>query len=291
MLLDWKSLPSLAALRAFDATARGGDFASAARALNVTHAAVAQQVRALERHLGVGLAVRDGRSVRLTPAGQDLARSCAEGFEAIAQGLERLHARQAQRGIRVTATPFMVDRIITPNLPRFWDMYPGCEISIHPTRDYIDIAVEGFDLAIRALPHNADFTWPSLEVEPVAEKRVVGIVAPELLAAAGNDPSTLPWLQHDGMTSKHMMMRDCGLIIEELKFVPIGSPNLLLEAVRNGMGATLFSEQFTRADIAAGRLVEVPLPKMLYARYLAVTPKGPRHALVDPFVEWLRGLF
>ena len=48
MSVEWRSLPSLSALRAFDATARHGGFSGAARSLNVTHAAVSQQVRALE---------------------------------------------------------------------------------------------------------------------------------------------------------------------------------------------------------------------------------------------------
>lgn len=291
MSLDWRSLPSLAALRAFDATARNGDFAGAARSLNVTHAAVAQQVRALEKELGMSLAVRDGRSVRLTPLGIELARTLAGGFETIAEGIDTLRRRERRRGIRVTATPFLVDRIITPRLSEFWDAHPGAEISLHPSREYIDIASEGFDLAIRALPHKAEMTWPGLDIEPVAEMLVVAIVAPQLLADASANPQDLPWLEHEGMTTKLMMMRDCGLEVERLKFVSIGSPNLLLAAVRQGLGATIFSEQFTREDLAAGRLVQVPLPKTLYARYLAVTPKGPRHQLVAPFVDWVHTLF
>lgn len=291
MSLNWRILPSLAALRAFDATARNGDFAGAARALNVTHAAVAQQVRALEKDLGLSLAVRDGRSVRLTRAGEELARALAEGFGTIATGIETLRAREARRGIRVTATPFLVDQIITPNLIEFWDAHPGSEISIHPSREYVDITAEGFDLAIRAIPHNADLTWPGVDVALVAQTRAVGIVAPKLLEDASADPQSLPWLEHDGMATKLLMMQDCGLDVDRLSFVPIGSPNLLLEAVRQGLGATLFSEQFTREDLANGRLVEVPLPKKLYSRYLAVTTRGPRHRLVDPFVDWVRTLF
>lgn len=291
MSLNWRSLPSLAALRALDATARSGDFARAARSLNVTHAAVAQQVRALEKDLGMSLAVRDGRSVRLTPLGVELARSLADGFETIADGIDTLRRREKRRGIRVTATPFLVDRIITPRLSEFWDAHPGAEISIHPSREYIDIATEGFDLAIRALPTSADLTWPGVDIEPLAEMLVVGIVAPRLLEEASSNPQDLPWLEHDGMMTKLIMMRDCGLDVERLTFVPIGSPNLLMAGVLQGLGATLFSEQFTRDDLAAGRVAQVPLPKTLYARYLAVTPKGPQHPLVVPFVDWVRTLF
>lgn len=291
MSLDWRRLPSLSALRAFDATARNRDFAGAARSLNVTHAAVAQQVRALEKELGISLAVRDGRSVRLTPVGAELARSLAGGFEMIFDGLDAVKEKESRRGIRITATPFLVDKIIMPRLSEFWDRHPGAEISIHPTRDYVDIAGEGFDLAIRAIPDKADLTWPGLDVEPVATVLMVAIAAPGLWDTPSYDPQFLPWLKHEGMASKLAMMRDCGLDLDRLAFVPIGSANLLLEAVRQGLGTTIFSEQFTREDIAAGRLVEVPLPLKIYARYLAVMPKGPRHHLVAPFVKWVRTLF
>ena len=52
MAIDWKAFPSLTSLRAFEAAARLQSFTQAARLLNVTHAAIAQQVRALEAHLG-----------------------------------------------------------------------------------------------------------------------------------------------------------------------------------------------------------------------------------------------
>ena len=63
-MTDWRSLPSLTALRAFAATAELRNFSQAARALNVTHAAVAQQVRALEERLvGRWCSARGGASV------------------------------------------------------------------------------------------------------------------------------------------------------------------------------------------------------------------------------------
>ena len=67
--MDWQTLPSLAALRAFDALARTGSLSAAGRLLNVTHAAIAQHLRALETHFGVPLATRDGQEHRLAVGG------------------------------------------------------------------------------------------------------------------------------------------------------------------------------------------------------------------------------
>ena len=82
--MDWRGIPSLNGLKAFSAVADTLNLSQAGRMLNVSHAAVSQQVRALEAHLGVSLVVRHGRGVALTPEGQDLAKSledCRNKFE------------------------------------------------------------------------------------------------------------------------------------------------------------------------------------------------------------------
>ena len=92
---DWRHLPSLSALRAFEATARLDGFSAAARALNVTPAAVAQQVRGLEADLGVALVIRQGRGLVLTPEGARLSAALAEGFSTIAGGIDALRHDEA----------------------------------------------------------------------------------------------------------------------------------------------------------------------------------------------------
>ncbi len=79
--MNWSRIPSLAALRAFEATARGQSFSKAARELNVTHAAIAQHVRSLEAEFGEALVVRQGRGLILSPEGQRLADALSAGFE------------------------------------------------------------------------------------------------------------------------------------------------------------------------------------------------------------------
>ena len=85
--MDWSRIPSLAALRAFEALARHNSLSAAARDLNVTHAAIAQHLRALETHFGESLATRDGQTMKLTETGRDLADALGEGFGRIAEGV------------------------------------------------------------------------------------------------------------------------------------------------------------------------------------------------------------
>ncbi len=88
-------LPSLSALRAFEAAARTGSFSAAARELNVTHPAIAAQVRALEADLGQPLAYRAGRGVALTDEGAELARALSDGFGMIGAAVAALRPRRA----------------------------------------------------------------------------------------------------------------------------------------------------------------------------------------------------
>ena len=290
MPIDWRTLPSLASLRAFDAVAQAGDFAGAAKVLNVTHAAISQQVRGLERDLGVSLAARSGRSIELTSDGKALAQSLAEGFQAIQSGVEILRDGEAHRGLRVATTPFIVDAIVLPRLSEFWQLHPGIEISLQPSAKYADILGEGFDLGLRAGP--ADSTWPGLEAHLLAVSPWVLVCAPSVLAGNEKDPRMLPWVWTEDMPSEMSVLREVGIDIDQLTKIDVGSAMLQWQATRRGLGLTLASEHVARDDLAAGRLVQVPFPGLRTGDgYYAVFPKGQRRPIVDHFVEWLKTIF
>ena len=84
------SLPSLAALRVFQAAARHEHFGRAGDELHVTHSAVSRQVRALEQQLGVSLFERRNRAVFLTDAGRRLFESTRVAFRQVAEAAAEL---------------------------------------------------------------------------------------------------------------------------------------------------------------------------------------------------------
>lgn len=71
-------IPSLSALRTFEAAARHESFKEAARELSVTPVAVTRQVKALEEDLGLALFERHHRRVVLTAEGAALAQDLAD---------------------------------------------------------------------------------------------------------------------------------------------------------------------------------------------------------------------
>ena len=287
MTSPWRTLPSLAALRAFDATARHGGFTGAGQALNVTHAAIAQQVRALERELSMTLVQRLGRAVSLTPQGQKLADLLDAGFGGIAEGLENLRRAERQRGLRVATTVFVAQTLILPRITEFWAKYPGVQVSLTPSQTTVDLLRDGYDVAIRTFRTEG----PGIETLHLARSRWLVTGAPSLLGEGPVDVSRLPWIWVADSDHDRRMVQSIGLDPDKLHKVVIGNAQLETSAAILGLGLNLATEVVSRGDIAAGRLREVPLPGLPTADYYAIVPSGLRRPEVDHFVTWVRSLF
>ena len=174
--MDWRDIPSLSALRAFEAAARLGSFSAAARELNVTHAAIAQHVRALEAHFSVTLMAREGRAMCPTAEGRQLAQDLGEGFGTIAAGVRALIGSRRARPLQVTLTPSFAEAWLMPRIGQFWAQHPEVEVALIPSVSLIDLRRDGFDMAIRF--GAAD--WPGLAVEPLVMSPFVVVAAPSL---------------------------------------------------------------------------------------------------------------
>lgn len=286
MKIDWKALPSLSSLRAFELTARIGNFASAARELNVTHAAIAQRVRSLETHLGIVLARRSGRSVVLTDAGARLASHLTEGFGTIATGIEKLKADQSEQPVKIAATVFISQVVVLPRLHEFWRIHPDIQVSVMPSQDVVDIVALGIDLAIRASVTEPD--WPGLKAEPLLESEVIVVGAPSMVNEGMPSLDQLPWIWSRGIEYEEKTVQAFGLDTDKLKNVDLGSPILQLSSARQGMGITFAPEIVVHDDLASGDLCRVPVPSPFSLTYYAVTPIGPVRPQAAAVITWLK---
>ena len=105
-----KRLPSINALRSFEAAARHQSFTLAAEELRVSPAAIGYQVKRLEEDLGRALFTRSHRAVRLTPDGMALMRRLGKGFEIIEAAWTEAHAPEPERIFKVTAPIAVVQK-------------------------------------------------------------------------------------------------------------------------------------------------------------------------------------
>jgi LysR family glycine cleavage system transcriptional activator len=280
---DWRNLPSLSALRAFEVAARQRNFSEAARVLNVTHAAIGQAVRGLETELGTALLRRNGRDLVLTEDGERLARALHDGFGTIAAGVEALRRVEKRRGLRVTTTPNFAQSVLLPRLGEFWRRHPDVAVSITPDYTVADLARDGYDVAIRT----GQGSWPGLVAEPLVKTRYILVGTPDLVAR-DSDITRLPWLLAPGDPQEVLWLHAAGIDPATLKVNGIDNPTLAVSAALAGYGLLFSADAVVASDLAAGRLVEVPFPGLPELTYWVVTLPGPRRPAVDAFVNWLR---
>lgn len=283
MDLDWRHLPPLSALRAFEATARLSGFSAAARALNVTPAAVAQQVRSLESDMGVKLVRREGRGIVLTDAGHHLAAPLREAFAMVANGIEDVRQREATRGIRATTTTFIVDAVILPKLSDFWRAHPDIQVSFVPGACLSPVDFDGFDLGIRV---GAPTDWPAFQCEPLLECDTIFVASPEL--AATGTPQGIPWILGSHEPFDEACLAAAGLDVSQITRRDIGERSLEIEAAKRGIGAIVATEIVVRRELADGSLVQLNLECARRNTYQVILPNGPIRPAVRLFVDWLR---
>jgi len=175
--MDWRNIPSLSALRAFEAAARCQSFSQAARELNVTHAAIAQHVRALEAEFSESLIRRQGRGIATTPAGQALAEQLRAGFSVIAEGIQELRDQSPDRPLNIAVTPAFATNWLMPRIGEFWALHPDIALNINPSTKLVDLKGDGFDLAIRF----GKGAWPGTSPEILTEGSFLVVAHPKLI--------------------------------------------------------------------------------------------------------------
>lgn len=172
-------LPSLLALRCFEAAARLENFSRAASELHLTHGAVSRAVRLLEDELGVALFERRSRRVFLTDAGRTLARAVGNGMDLMRQAVAELRAsaRQGRRWV-LSCEPTLLMRWLIPRWPDFQARHPGIDVHLVAGGGPFSFA-SGIDLAIR----RDDFPWPmGYHVEPLFAEKVGPVCRPDKAA-------------------------------------------------------------------------------------------------------------
>lgn len=117
-------LPSLGSFATFEVAAKHLSFTLAGNELNVTQAAISQQIRGLERSLGVTLFVRKHNSLELTPEGQRLLAAVSSGLDNICDAIDELNALSDRPVITCSGTNAAVACWLKPFVDRFRDEMP-----------------------------------------------------------------------------------------------------------------------------------------------------------------------
>jgi LysR family transcriptional regulator, glycine cleavage system transcriptional activator len=280
-------LPSLKALRAFEAAARTGSFLRAAAELHVTPSAVSHQVRGLEDELAASLFERRPRQLRLTPAGAMLAEAARAGFEAIAAGARRVAAARP-RPVTLGVLPSFGVRWLLPRLPRFRSRCPGIELGIDSSREVAHFGRDDVDAAIRFAPRAPR----GVHAERLLSEVLFPVCAPRLARRLRSpaDLAGVPILHDDAEPRQggwKEWLRAAGAGgVDWRRGTTFSDAHLMLEAVAASQGVALGRSALVERDLASGRLVrpfECAIPGRY--QYWFVCPRG---ALRRPEVKAVR---
>lgn len=251
------TLPSLNALRAFDATARTLSMSAAAEHLHVTHGAVSRQVRQLEDQLGIVLFERAGRGVRLTAAGQRLAQTTQQVFSQLEQTCDRIRREAEGSPFVLGCSGSFLARWFIPRLDTLKQECPDLELHLTATDEEQPIRT-GVDAVLRfATP-----PWPAnQQVVALAPERIGPVLRPDLLAdTAKIKPGALLQLPLLETLSRPQAWpewcRQQGLNTDRLNIAQsFEHLNYMLEAALVGLGVAIAPAYLVEEDLRTGRLI------------------------------------
>lgn len=175
-----RQLPPLNALRAFEAAARHMSFSKAADELNVTPAAISQQIRALEDIVGVKLFRRLTRALLLTDAGRVALPALTAGLDLLAEGYSDMRRQEDAGALTISVAPSLAAKWLVPRLEGFRALHPQFDIRIDATDRLADFQRGDVDVALRY----GDGQYDGMEVRCLMSELSAPVCSPALLEGA-----------------------------------------------------------------------------------------------------------
>src|SRR5690606_24952378 len=287
-------IPNLAALQAFEATARLGSFSRAAEELALTHSAVYRQVANLEARLGVQLFTRVRRRIVLTDAGAEYAGRIRLHLEQIEKDTFGLVSRTGMgRSIHIAVLPTLAGTWLIPRLADFQRRHPDITVSLSLRTLPFQFKDHPFDAAI----YHGDHIWPGTHGSLVfPERELVPVGAPELAAEAAGRPDPMAGLTHLHLASRPDAWRQWYYATHR-PYGPqaAGGPryelfSMVIAAARAGLGVGLVPRFLAQEPLDKGELampVDAPLP-VSQGYYFGYPQRRDRSPALQAFEAWLK---
>ncbi len=286
-----RRLPSLNALRAFEAAARHLSFTRAAEELFVTQAAVSHQIKSLEDQLGLQLFQRRNRRLILTEAGQALLPAMTDALDAMETAIAKVKRRDETGVLTVATMDSLAATWLMPRLARFRTENPDIDVRLATSDVVADYERDGIDIGIRY----GRGRWPGLRAQELMREEVFPVCAPSLLENGGGlrSPADLrhQTLIHDDMIEDwNMWLQAAGVAdIDPTRGPGYTHSNLVIQAAVNGQGIALGRGLLVADALQTGALVkpfDLALPAQ-FRYYVVTTDLSADRPKVKLFEEWL----
>lgn len=286
-----RRLPSLNALRAFEAAARHQSFTKAAADLNVTQGAVSHQVKALEAELGLKLFLREKKSLTLTDPGRAYLEVVRDAFDRLAAGTEHLLQRENAGVLTVSMSPNFAAKWLIHRLGGFAAAEPGIQLRVSASIHHVDFAREDVDIAIR----HGEGNWPGHHVTRLCTEELFPVCSPKLIKGRGGLKTPADLKHHTLLHSRErndweQWYEAAGLgNLDPSRAMDFNQMSMALDAAVDGQGVALARTALAAWDLIAGRLVCPfgPRLRVPYAYYIVCPKATADRPKVATFRNWL----
>ena len=284
-----QNLPPLNSLKAFEATARLQSFTKAAEELNVTRAAVSQQVKSLEAYLDATLFERNGAQLNLTQAAHEYLPVVSHVFQSLSAATQHLFSRQQQAQLTLHVAHSFCSQWLMPRLADFHRQHPKISFKVSTTAN--------------AMPSNSDIAdveiingygeWQSQKAIQLTRENWIVVASPGFLhlnpvrdladltrlpklATGGYQETWQCWLEQQGYQGTSIKLT--GEFEHSL---------LAIEAAVNQLGVLLVRDLLVEDHLQQGTLVKVGEWSMPSrgAHYMIIRDEEKPH--VKAFVDWV----
>lgn len=250
-----------ARLRALVAVADSGSVRAAARRLTVTEPAVSAALAALAREVKASLVERDGRGLRLTPAGAAYAAYARRilGLHEEALAAARSSSDAGRGLVRVAAVPTAGEHLLPTALASFLAAHPAVDLRLEvgpSERTWAMFAAHEADVMIGGRPpaHTTDAV-----IRATRPNLLVVVAAPAIARAF--DLAATRWLQREpGSATRAHGEALLSTLDAAPPMLTLGGAGAVIAGAAAGLGATLVPREAVKDRLAAGELVELPVP-------------------------------
>jgi len=278
-------------LRAFEAAARCGSFTAAAKELNVTQAAISQQVRLLEERLGFVLFKRHANGLELTDQARAFQPGLTDAFDSIERLTEQVAAMRAGPVLTVGVAPAFALHWLIPRLAQFNRKHADVEVRMATGGARVPLRDDWTCSVRRGEGH-----WPGYLAEELFPVPLVPVCTPgiakrlrrptdlrtaTLIVVAHLRAQWTWWFEAAGLSAP---IPPAGEVVFE-------SSAMAIKAVLDGVGVAVAQLPYVSDELASGRLVS-PFPivrRRFESWYLAYRPIRENDPALMLFRDWLHG--
>ncbi|RFB81233.1 LysR family transcriptional regulator [Methylovirgula sp. 4M-Z18] len=281
-------LPSMSALRAFEAAVRLRSVSGAAQELRLTPGAISRALQDFEAAAGVTLFERQPRALQPTAAAERLAEDVRILFTRMEGALARARSAAHQLPVVISCEPSLLIRWLIPRLPSLQDWLGRHDIRFVSAGGPVPFARDGIDLALR----RRDFAMPkTIIAEPFLTERIGPVCRPDIAA------QTVPRGAMDEIVTLHTRTRadawntwsrQSGTAVRPARELTFEHFYLSLQAAVAGLGFAIGPVALVQDDLRTGTLAA---PRGLVADgtdYVLMSDGNTAAKLFSKMLDWLR---